>query len=275
MKANSIRSNLTKDSAISEIKLSLGADIEKKKVHVVVEGQDDIKVLRKFCETNTVIIESYSGKQGVEEIVCSKVINDHRVVGIRDKDYCNSTVGSRVFFYDKCCLEMMMLSFNETFESIYHEYYCGILNPEQLKKTIFEELYKVSQVRKYNEEKKAGIKFTGLKYNKLVNKKGELEIATFINELEKTNPEVDFSDVKETLKNKAKNDADYFDVTNGHDFLSFFKVLCDKSRKKPIKKDEIPSSLRTSFNETHFKKTELYRYINEYCGDNALSLWKS
>ena len=46
MGTNSIKANLTKDSIISDIKLLLGADINKENIYVVVEGDDDIKFLR-------------------------------------------------------------------------------------------------------------------------------------------------------------------------------------------------------------------------------------
>ena len=53
MGINSIKTNLTKDSIISDIKLLLGADINKENVYVVVEGEDDIK------GKNATIVRSY------------------------------------------------------------------------------------------------------------------------------------------------------------------------------------------------------------------------
>lgn len=98
MGTNSIKANLTKDSIISDIKLLLGADINKENIYVVVEGDDDIKFLRKYLNSNVTIYESFSGKNGVEKIVNSKIIFSSRVIGIRDKDYCNDVKNKKIFF---------------------------------------------------------------------------------------------------------------------------------------------------------------------------------
>lgn len=67
---NSIRSNLTKDYIISDLRLSLSDDIYREKVFIVVEGEDDIKFLKSyFNDDTTVLYESYDGKNGVSEIV--------------------------------------------------------------------------------------------------------------------------------------------------------------------------------------------------------------
>ena len=274
MGTNSIKSNLSKETAISQIKLSLGADIKKENMIIVVEGQDDIKFLRKFCKPNTKIFESYSGKQGVEEIICSKIINDFRVIGIRDKDYCNTPIYNRIFFYDKCCLEMMILSFDEIFESLYSEFYNGKINSYELKELIFKELYKISITRKYNEENGLSIKFSGLNFNNLITN-DKLELPTFINELKKINSGKYIPNFERLLNSKVEEEVDYFNITNGHDFLYFFKTICDKSKNNTtgISKDAIPSAIRTSFSKIHFKLTKLYQTTKEYCKNNTLYLW--
>ena len=104
MATNSIRTNLSKDTTISEIKLLLSADREKIKKIVVVEGEDDIIFLSRFFNKDVILFESFSGKQGVEEIINTREICDFRVIGIRDKDYCNGHSNKRRFFYDRCCL---------------------------------------------------------------------------------------------------------------------------------------------------------------------------
>lgn len=45
MGANSIRTNLSRDSTISEIRLCKSADIAHEYVHLIVEGPDDIRFL--------------------------------------------------------------------------------------------------------------------------------------------------------------------------------------------------------------------------------------
>lgn len=100
---NSIKNNLGKDDIISDIVLSMGADIKRKNVYLIVEGEGDKKFLRKFLSNNVNIYESFSGKQGVKEIV-EYFKHDIKVIGIRDRDYHHDYISEKLFYYDYNCL---------------------------------------------------------------------------------------------------------------------------------------------------------------------------
>lgn len=269
METNSVKKHLTKETAISEIKLSLGADFEKNKVFLVVEGSSDQKILKKFRSSDIEIFISYSGKQGIEEIVNSEIVSDNRVIGIRDKDYCTQTSGDRIFFYDKCCSEMMMLSFHEVFESIYYEFYEGNFDSMELKVFIFRELSKISKFRKYNEENRIGIRFEGFHHSSLLDNENKLKFEDVVNRIKKMNPGRDIS-LGEIL-NSEEDNIEYFDITNGHDFIWFFQTLCNKEKTgKGVSADQITSVLRGSFDMKHFSNTDLYSSVNKYCVDNFI-----
>ncbi|WP_033163436.1 hypothetical protein [Sharpea azabuensis] len=272
MGTNSIKANLTKDSIISDIKLLLGADVNKKNVFIVVEGDDDIKFLKGFMNNNVTIYESFSGKNGIEEIIDSNVICDSRVIGIRDKDYCKCTKNHRIFFYDRCCLEMMIIGFDESFDRIYNEYYQGELDAKELKKHILNELYKLSKIRKHNEECNIGINFKGLSFISLIDNDGKLDEEKLIYGIEKINSgkQYNFRDIILNSEDVPINDL--LDITNGHDFIAFFKVLCDKNCNQSVNDKGISSALRVSFNNELLQKTALYKTINDYF-DNEISVW--
>lgn len=273
MGTNSIKTNLTKDSIISDIKLLLGADINKENVYVVVEGEDDIKFLRRYLNSNVMIYESFSGKNGVEEIVQSKNICSSRVIGIRDKDYCNDDRGKKIFFYDRCCLEMMITEFDKAFNGIYYEFYNGEMEPDKLKEHILTELFIVSQVRKYNEENKIGIIFKGLSFQFIIDDKLKIDTEKFIDQLKKMNSgkPIDFTSIIGELL--YKNTDNKLDITNGHDFILLFKVICDKGcSKKSANEKNISSVLRSSFSEEFLKETTLYKSVSDYFV-NKVKVW--
>lgn len=276
MGTNSIKKNLTKDSIISNIKLLLGADIEKKKAFIVVEGEDDIKFLRKFVEENVTLYESFSGKCGVEEIVNSNEICDFRVIGIRDKDYCSDVNNNRIFFYDRCCLEMMIVDYDESFDSIYCEFYKGETTLTDLKKHILNELFKVSKARKYNEENKIGINFNGLSFQKIIDNEYKLDKEKFIQQLKKLNSgkSIDFNNINNIInESESLERFNLLDITNGHDFIFFFKVICHKNCDRNYANEkEISSVLRGSFGKNSLKKTNLYKNVNHYF-DNKIRIW--
>ena len=267
---NSIKTNLTKDSIISDIKLLLGADINKENVYIVVEGDDDIKFLRRYLNSNVTIYESFSGKNGVEEIVNSKIISNSRVIGIRDKDYCNDLKSEKIFFYDRCCLEMMIIEFDKAFNGIYCEFYNGEMEPHKLKEHILTELFRVSQVRKYNEENKIGIIFKGLSFRSIIDDKFKIDTEKFIDQLKKLNSgkPIDFTSIIGELV--YQNTDNKLDITNGHDFILLFKVICDKGCSgKSANEKQISSVLRSSFSEEFLKKTTLYKSVSDYFVNKA------
>lgn len=75
MASNSIRSNLTKEDIISDITLCMGADIDRKNIYLLVEGEDDIRLLHPYISENVLIYESYDGKKGVEVIVNDRFLD--------------------------------------------------------------------------------------------------------------------------------------------------------------------------------------------------------
>ena len=69
MENNSIRRNLKLEDILSEITLLCGEDYRKEKTFVIVEGDDDLKFIKNKFNDNTYGFESFSGCDGVEEIV--------------------------------------------------------------------------------------------------------------------------------------------------------------------------------------------------------------
>lgn len=103
----------------SEFKLSINDDIYNEKVHVLVEGKDDEALLCNIMNDNIDVIVC-SGK----EDVLKKLEGDYEIncIGIIDMDYEYNYNNSRIFLYDYCCLEMMIISDEEIMEKISKEF---------------------------------------------------------------------------------------------------------------------------------------------------------
>ena len=147
MDSNSIRKDLKREDIISEIRLLCGEDYEKVKTFVIVEGDDDLKFIKNKFNDNTYGFESFSGCDGVEEIV-NFFQSDKRIIGIRDKDYTNLiSATNKIFLYDYHSLEIMLAMNNESFESICTEFYCGDNEVFELRNNVFQKLKYISSVR--------------------------------------------------------------------------------------------------------------------------------
>ena len=158
MRRDSIRRNETKEDMITTLRMELSADIFHKKSILLVEGSDDVKFAKKVCDRDVVCYESFSGKEGLEELIENPDIFDERIVAVRDRDYCDTEMlPERMFAYDACCLELMLIKSKEVEEGLYLTYYTGNLSQDRMVPNALRQLAPLSLLRKVNEEQKMGI----------------------------------------------------------------------------------------------------------------------
>lgn len=266
---NSIRSNLTKDYIISDLRLSLSDDIYREKVFIVVEGEDDIKFLKSYLNVDTTVLyESYDGKNGVSEIVKDFFSADKRVIGIRDRDYLSYEESPKIFFYDNCCLEMMIVENEEVFNSIYNEFYKGDMKSKELLNKMLMELKFLSIIRMYNEKFQWEINLRALSINKVfIQDIYGIDNEKVVNELNKINDNI-IDDNKLGMINEYGNQVqtvqELLNITQGHDFSSFFAAICNTHTNKGINNKSVEMALRCSYRNKDFTETRLHNSLLTY-----------
>ena len=305
---NSIVDNITREDIISEIQLLLNADIAHKKVVILVEGLDDIKFIRGMCFNidNILVIQSYSGKLGVIDIM-QNYTSEKRVISILDKDYCNKQGGEKIFYYDYCCLEMMLISSEDSFENIFKEYiYLESLSSIEFKEYLLNQLKCFSLLRKINEEENLGIEFYRISINDLyknpilriefpedvevvnINKlallydselQGETSsLEDFKDQVNKRNKEIliNNKDIETRLDNEYQKKMDMvqlLEITNGHDFCEMFASVSRLHKRRGVSKNIIESTLRCSYRDSDFYKTKLFKELRDYENRNKIEMF--
>lgn len=271
MGKNSIHSNLTKDDIIAEIRLTLSTDFEHKHTVIIVEGEDDISFFNGKFSSNVDIRESFSGKRGVLEIV--SFFSDNRVIGICDADYNTDTFSPHMLYYDYSCLEMMLISSNSAFTPFFHTYYRDKANPTEMRFKSLYELKWLSCYRKLNSTCDWGICFTGLSMAKAFEAETQnINISNIISQIRTLNPrltgyiryQVDQVHIEYIKKHSL---PELLSITQGHDFLDYFRELClttwSPSSKFPSSR-ELFRALVASFRQDDFEQTILYQQLNDY-----------
>lgn len=229
MGTNSIRNNITKEDIISSIRAELSADLQQKIVIAIVEGEDDIKILRKLLHQDVVLLESYSGKSGILDIISEQTIRSKRVIGIRDRDYCQEELHTRIFYYDYCCLEMMLIQSDSTFYNVCSEYYNEENDYLELRSRILKQLCSYSLLRKKNEEYTLGIDFKGIGFGDLFDYETEtLNISALYDKINSRN-----ETAYEVLEDDNFNVPEkLLVITNGMIFKKYFPYYVLKVEKK-------------------------------------------
>ena len=277
---NSITDNIKKEDIIAEIQLLLDSDIEHEKVIVVVEGLDDTKFLNGIGVDKEKVstVQSYAGKIGVTEIM-KNYNNEKRVIAIIDRDYSNCKEENGIFYYDYCCLEMMLISSKESFENVYNEFiYPSNMDSEETKIFILEQLKYISLLRKINENEKLGIELHRIKINNVYD--GIINIEMYKQLLNRRNN--GFLEINIEIEKRVN--AEYskkldieglLNITNGHDFCDLFAIIARDHKRKGISKENIQSAIRCSYRKEDFAKTILYKSLKEYEALNNISIIKA
>ncbi len=269
---NSIRNSLTKDYIISDLRLSLSDDIYREKIHLVVEGEDDIKFLKTFVnKEKTVLYESYDGKNGVSEIVKNYFGTNKYVIGIRDKDYLENEESQKIFFYDNCCLEMMIVENEESFRIVYNEFYKGELSPSELLLKILNELKFLSIIRMCNERFQWAINIRALSINKVF-KEDELcilsdNVISELNRINCNNIDDDKFQILDNYNNEIQSFYRLLEITHGHDFSTLFSAICNTYTNKHINPKTVELALRCTYRNSDFSKTRLHNTLTMYQED--------
>ena len=272
MEDNSIRINLKREDIISEIRLLCGEDYKKVKTFVIVEGDDDLKFIKNKFNSKAYGFESFSGCDGVEEIV-NYFQSDKRVIGIRDKDYSNLISGSnKIFLYDYHSLEIMLAMNNESFESVCTEFYYGDEKVFELRNKVFQKLKYISCFRQKNSSEGWELITENISIDELYRKSKldcKEDIIKEINRPSKNNYD---SEKQSIVEEHYHFVTDLKLITRGHDFSELFKVICNTSGiEKNIKSKDVELVLRTSFALESFKNTTLFQSLEEYENDNHLN----
>ena len=281
METNSIKANLSKEDTIADIRMTLGADFEHKKCIVLVEGEDDIVFFNGKLHRDIEIKESFSGKRGVKEIV--EEFSDNRVIGICDADY-DATDCPRLLYYDNSCLEMMLVSNDNAFGSLFCIYYQGKMQAGIIRLQIFSNLKWLSLYRKLSSENNWGVNFKGVSINNAFNNDTyNIEIPKLLKQISEQNPHLSESirSHVDSVVEAANVELDlnqYLRITQGHDFIFCFRCYCEAvhvTKGKTPSAAEILHVLIGSFPRDAWKNTTLYRELNQYETSHSLKLLSS
>jgi len=274
---NSIRSNLGKDDILCEIDLTIKADISREKTFLVLEGWDDIAFFHGKTGSSVELFESFSGKDGVVEIV--KHFSNKRVLGVCDRDYVNNSQCDEIFYYDFNCLEIMLASNDSSFRAVVNVHYYGDLECSELRLSILEDLKFLSYTRKLNAINAWGLVLTGISFNKVYDARSKrLSYAKLIQQLEKLNPNLlcnhqEKIDLANEMCTKKIGELDYFQITQGHDFISCLQCHCLGSifgKKKKPSCGSLFDCLLSAYSLETFRGTELYKNVNRYQYNNSI-----
>lgn len=257
MQKDSIREHLSKDDIVTTIQMELSA-AEKTACIVLVEGEDDITFVKRTFEESVICYESFSGKAGLDELIQDERLKRNEVIAIRDKDYMDiSHLPRRMFVYDCCCMEMMLLACKEVASAFFDIYYSGSQSKQDYIIHAMRQLAPYSFLRQKNETGVLKIDFKA-GFADLLDGSGNLDIKALFARIKR---ETELNAC--ALSADEAEDGELWNITNGHDICKMFGSGHRKGRKK-LGEDGVRQVLLSSFRKSDFKTTKLYQDIKTY-----------
>ena len=279
---DSIRTSLSKESMLAEIRMQLSAPQNENKTFVILEGIDDITMFDSLLSpTGCILYESYGGKTALNKTV-SEAFNDKRIIGIRDIDYDIPLECERIFYCDHCNAEMMMIANDSFFISIMRKLIKRKENFLQLRLDVLDCLKYFSFTREQNDTNHWGVNLSSTSVEYLISKNDHIKINDIINHVNiKSNVKIDNQKkiaICEAVDNNKKTLLDY---TNGHDFCSILKCMIknkyglQNTTLTKISDQDFKNFLSIGYTFDYFTKTVLFDKLKEYQETNFLHIVES
>ncbi|SJM90877.1 conserved hypothetical protein [Crenothrix polyspora] len=269
-----MRQYLDKNDTIGEIRQARKHPVGKSYLWILVEGLSDQKLYSKLIDGHNTKVEMVNGggKNELRDALEILIQETNKVIGIRDADFMRfdqqkETINV-LFLTDAHDAEMMLLANDVVFQQVVAEYLPAqrtVFNT--LRDCLLVSLLFFSGIRWINNTEDLGLNFDGIGLAKFYDANN-----LFIDKDRCLHEVVTRSPKKKRVPDIAEIDSklsgvnDYYNLSNGHDFLKAFALHVTANGSRGISHDEIGNALRIAYRKDEFKLTVLF---------NNLKLWES
>lgn len=271
--------------------------------HLIVEGPKDLKLYKKFADSNSLKIKVAKGHTKVKKVLSLlDKENYKRRIAIIDSDF-NNILGTKektkgLFYTDNHDLEVMLIE-SESLENTI-DIYCDETKVKAFEDknnvTIREIIYllgkEIGYLKLATKTNELGLVFkpksvegNQIKYNKFICAK----TLNYLGDTALINAAINYStnrgttivhkdEINRILAETKQKEFEVLDLINGHDLSNIlyilFKTVLKSSNKMLSDFNCIEDSLILAYEYSFFKKTNLYKEILQYSTINSVVLFK-
>lgn len=287
MEVNSLRTEANQlDSKLSEIRLSISHPSNKNKVFILLEGNTDIKLFRKFFAKDYTDTTGLVGKEKVIKALEILIAEGYaQIIGIKDADFdhlLSTQTVHNLFITDFHDMEIQMIE-SHALDSVIAEYGKADARTIDIKEKTYTAVLTIGYARYFNEKKKyAGeerdLSFDSLKFQNFIQLKDEQLLFDEVNflfalisESKKRKPNLQITEKQ--LKNEIESlEAESYDIRqicSGHDMTKVLGLILLKNPDG----NEIEKALRLAYGLQYFQQTSLYLQLQSWATSNNKRLF--
>ena len=256
----------------------------RKVVFVLVEGDTDIRLFRKFFNEDKCKVEKITGGNPQLEISVERLLNVHKlIIGIRDADFIHlngiAYNKENMFLTDFHDIEMTLIHNDSAFSAILFEFLSdlGKQKHNKVRKNIFKIIEQVSFLRWLNDLENLELNFEPSFYNLIELDRLAINFAQHFSNICSKSPNAkikDFEIINEEIQKLKVESPDSFQVSNGHDFMTaLFRYIQGNKNSISLKKEVIEAIFRTNFRKEDFEKTDLFEKIKKWADGLDLDIF--
>jgi len=273
---------ITVDTVLNEIRLHSSHPQNSNSVFILVEGDSDIRLFRKFFNRDCCKVITVPGGYSKLEEGIEKISHElDRVIGIRDADFLHlegkSSRFDILFLTDTHDLETMTMKSDTAFSSVKNEFYNNGHTFNDLRNLFLEAVSFLGYFRWYNEKNNLEFNFRGIGIGDLVDSNLVINELNSIDYIINRSPNCKIQDrllIQKDINDLKSSEHDLLQVCCGHDIASVMAIFfANNSPQKHINRDRIQSSFRLSYSIEEFKNTNLYNDIQKWAKTNKYNIF--
>lgn len=270
-------SDITYLEKLNELRLDLAHPRSRGMAYVFVEGESDIRLLRKFFNLGACKVECIpGGKSGLSQCL-SDLASYPLIIGIRDADFDHleeRVPSPPLFLTDDHDMEMTIVRDDQTFAALMQE--ALVQDMAAFRNSVVQTLWDVSLLKWLNYRESLELNFRPSYYPLISCSDGRLSVAAYIDWVLAKSPDArdrsrdSILGKIEALRSRNPNP---WQLTNGHDFfICASKYLREVHGNDHMNEEALHALARVAYTLDRFKRTTLYASLSGWCSTAGCSI---
>jgi hypothetical protein len=263
------RQDITYQDKLNELRLDLSHPNSHGICFVLLEGETDIRLFRKFFNLENCKVENIPGGNPKVETAVSELIRVYElVIGIRDADFINVETtpyaNKNMFLTDYHDIEMSLVSDDESISTIVFEFTdIPKLNHNSIREKVISTIEQISLLKWLNYSENLEIVFEKTGFQDLLSFANfTIDFDQYFSRLLSKSPNakiVDIATIKSKISTLRALNKHPYQLCNGHDFVkALTQFIREQGKVKNISDDIVSSILRINYTKEKFYSTQLY-----------------
>jgi hypothetical protein len=277
------RQDVTYQDKLNELRLDIAHPNSRGRAFVLVEGETDIRLFRKFFNLDNCKVENIPGGVFKLEECVSKLLKIYAlIIGIRDADFIHLGTEAyskpNMFLTDFHDIEMTLIAEDDVFSALLFEFSDIPKDTHNaIRLNVLKTFEEVSLLKWLNEIEDLKMAFAKTSFMDLMSFRDfKINFQAYFNRLLSQLGDAKITDIdaiiaKMTVLKELNPDA--FQLSNGHDFMKAFAQFLRENGNVSVKEDMIASVFRVRFDKAFLAKTLLYQNTKQWADANDCSIY--